>query len=483
MAHDVFISYSTRDKAAADAICHALEAADVRCWIAPRDALAGHKYQGSIVRAIRDCQVMILVFSSGSNESDHVLREVTVASEERKPVVPFRIEDVSIADDLYYYISSLHWLDALTPPLDGHIRRLVTTVQGLVSGEARSPAAADPSPSDVQPLDAREMEEAGHVEYSVELIHPGRKKIDVIKRVRWQTGLGLREAKDLVDSAPCVVFRTTDSAVAGVLSDALRANGADVRITPPLPERGPADDSTVVVALTTIGPDKVGVVRALRSVTGLPLEDALLFTDYGGLLPISDESQGEAVVSALDAVGAEAQVTTIGDHRAGLPESERDGPIAIPEPPSLTPEELADYRAREEAEGTHRELDPLSRHDALLREAGFHVDRSQGRVYQVLGPGNMDQIGTLNGWFRFGEAAGALAVVFLITMIGFAAIGFLLGLVGVELFDLPTGHPVYRVLAVLMWGLWGAYLWDTRAKYKEYERISDRILKRVLAEE
>ena len=37
MAHDVFISYSSQDKAVADAACARLESRKIRCWIAPRD--------------------------------------------------------------------------------------------------------------------------------------------------------------------------------------------------------------------------------------------------------------------------------------------------------------------------------------------------------------------------------------------------------------------------------------------------------------
>jgi hypothetical protein len=36
MAHDVFISHSSEDKPAADAVCAILEESEVRCWIAPR---------------------------------------------------------------------------------------------------------------------------------------------------------------------------------------------------------------------------------------------------------------------------------------------------------------------------------------------------------------------------------------------------------------------------------------------------------------
>ncbi|MDB5446864.1 MAG: hypothetical protein JWQ97_2181 [Phenylobacterium sp.] len=41
MSHDVFISYSSRDKPTADALCHTLDAAGVRCWMAPRDIQPG----------------------------------------------------------------------------------------------------------------------------------------------------------------------------------------------------------------------------------------------------------------------------------------------------------------------------------------------------------------------------------------------------------------------------------------------------------
>jgi hypothetical protein len=44
MTHDVFISYSSLDKAVADAACAALEAYGIRCWIAPRDIVPGKEW-------------------------------------------------------------------------------------------------------------------------------------------------------------------------------------------------------------------------------------------------------------------------------------------------------------------------------------------------------------------------------------------------------------------------------------------------------
>lgn len=110
MAHDVFISYSTRDKATADAVCHALEQRAIRCWIAPRDVEAGRSWKRSIVEGIRNARLMVLVFSAEANDSSQVQREVDIAFEAGHPILPFRIEDVEMNPDLYYCIASRHWL-------------------------------------------------------------------------------------------------------------------------------------------------------------------------------------------------------------------------------------------------------------------------------------------------------------------------------------------------------------------------------------
>ena len=76
MAYDVFISYASEDKIVADAACAMLESHAVRCWIAPRDVIPGMAYGEAIIDAIRGCRIMILVFSSKSNKSPHIPKEI-----------------------------------------------------------------------------------------------------------------------------------------------------------------------------------------------------------------------------------------------------------------------------------------------------------------------------------------------------------------------------------------------------------------------
>ncbi len=125
MAHDVFISYSSKDKATADAVCHALESKKIRCWIAPRDVLPGKPFEKAILDAINDARVFVLIFSSGSNKSGHVESEVKAAWKREIPIIPFRIEDVELNEIIGYYISSQHWLDAITPPMEQHLQKLI----------------------------------------------------------------------------------------------------------------------------------------------------------------------------------------------------------------------------------------------------------------------------------------------------------------------------------------------------------------------
>lgn len=136
--HDVFISYAIEDKPIADAVVATLESHRIRCWIAPRDVLPGLSWAGAIVDAINDSRLLLLVYSSRSNQSKQVAREVERAANKGIPILPFRTEDVPFSKDMEYFISTLHWLDAITPPLERHLQHLAETVS-LILARASGP--------------------------------------------------------------------------------------------------------------------------------------------------------------------------------------------------------------------------------------------------------------------------------------------------------------------------------------------------------
>ena len=137
MAHDVFISYSANDKPVADAACATLEARGIRCWIAPRDILPGMDWGDSIIRAVTESRVVVLIFSSSANASVQIKREVNQAIEKEVPVIPVRIEDATPSGSLEYYLDVTHWLDAITPPIEQHLEKLAEDVDLLLKRPSR----------------------------------------------------------------------------------------------------------------------------------------------------------------------------------------------------------------------------------------------------------------------------------------------------------------------------------------------------------
>ena len=132
MAHDVFISYSSRDKEIADMVCDALEKKRAQCWIAPRDIVPGMDWSDAIIDAIVECKVFLLVLSKASNESEQVKREVQNAVSERKHIFTFLIEQVDLTKHMRYFIGTPHWMDALKPPIEPHLARVAQSMRKLL---------------------------------------------------------------------------------------------------------------------------------------------------------------------------------------------------------------------------------------------------------------------------------------------------------------------------------------------------------------
>ena len=113
----------------------------VRCWIAPRDIVPGTSYGEAIIDAIHGAKVMVLVFSSNANTSAHIPKEVERAVSGGVTILPFRIEDIAPGKSLDYFIGSVHWLDAMTPPMEKHLDDLAATVHKLIptKGDQEAP--------------------------------------------------------------------------------------------------------------------------------------------------------------------------------------------------------------------------------------------------------------------------------------------------------------------------------------------------------
>lgn len=112
MEHDVFISYSTKNKEAAQAICHVLEQNEIRCWMAPRNIPPGSDYGDVIEDAIKACKSFVVIFSETAAQSQYVKSEINIAFEEQKTIIPFRLDETPLKGQNRLILNKTHWIDA-----------------------------------------------------------------------------------------------------------------------------------------------------------------------------------------------------------------------------------------------------------------------------------------------------------------------------------------------------------------------------------
>lgn len=116
MSHDIFISYSSKDKTTADAICHVLEENKLKCWIAPRNIRSGKNYPEQIMDGLRAAKLVVLVFSKNSQESVFVNNEIDAAFSFNKSIISFKIDETLPENKMGFFLKTKHWLDAYPDP-------------------------------------------------------------------------------------------------------------------------------------------------------------------------------------------------------------------------------------------------------------------------------------------------------------------------------------------------------------------------------
>jgi TPR repeat protein len=138
-----FISHASADKSLADEVVERLEQEKIACWIAPRNISAFEHWSAEINRAVRECEKLVLLLSKSANASEHVLREVALAAEYRKPILAVALDDAPVNDSLHYFITS---------------RQIVphhSAMEWLIHGGGSMNAAASPGRAKSPPAPAR----------------------------------------------------------------------------------------------------------------------------------------------------------------------------------------------------------------------------------------------------------------------------------------------------------------------------------------
>ena len=129
MVKQVFISFSGRDRRVAEQVLNFLEDNNVSCWISYRDIPKGADYPSEILRGIRGAEFLVLIASSSVNQSEHIKTEISYAFDERKVIIPYKIEDFAFADSVSYFLSRRQWIDAFGMEQERGLNALLAAIR------------------------------------------------------------------------------------------------------------------------------------------------------------------------------------------------------------------------------------------------------------------------------------------------------------------------------------------------------------------
>jgi TolB-like protein/Flp pilus assembly protein TadD len=104
---DIFISYSRKDSEQATMLAEMLASAGLSCWIDQQGIEAASSWSAQIVDAINNCNVFIALLSPSSIESHNVIKEISLASEKRKRILPLDLEPVTLPRELEYQLAGI----------------------------------------------------------------------------------------------------------------------------------------------------------------------------------------------------------------------------------------------------------------------------------------------------------------------------------------------------------------------------------------
>jgi hypothetical protein len=134
----IFLSYSRGDAQHADEWVGNLERFGYRVWIDRAGIRGGQQWNETIVRSIKEAQALVLLLSPNAARSDNVRREIDLAVEARKRIIPIELQVTTIPENLQYQLAGVQLLQIWRNPRGGLPLVLAALKQaGVERGAAR----------------------------------------------------------------------------------------------------------------------------------------------------------------------------------------------------------------------------------------------------------------------------------------------------------------------------------------------------------
>ena len=110
MKYDVFISYSRKDSAVVQPVVDRLKSEGYNCWMDINGIESGDAFKRVLVQAIKDSKVVIFFSSANSNSTEWTVKEINIAVQLKKPIIPLRLDDTPYDDSILFDLSALDYM-------------------------------------------------------------------------------------------------------------------------------------------------------------------------------------------------------------------------------------------------------------------------------------------------------------------------------------------------------------------------------------
>ncbi len=148
MKYDIFISYRRTDRELVAHIVRKLEARGASVWY-DAEIEGGADWREIIVDALSNSDMLVIFFSEACNHSRQLKKELAVADNMEKPVIPILIEDTKPKGAYLYELADRNWLQAFPEPMShakdivDHLITLAEKSPGGLEGIAGSRAPSE----------------------------------------------------------------------------------------------------------------------------------------------------------------------------------------------------------------------------------------------------------------------------------------------------------------------------------------------------
>jgi hypothetical protein len=140
MPKKLFISYAHKDIGRVQPLAQDLQRLGFEVWMDNRNLQAGDQWRQEITNAINQCEDFLLFLSDASVQSADVRRELDLASDKKKRLIPLLLEQVKIPASMQYQLAGIQWI-SLDHPEAAFNKLLIALGEKAIS----DPHAQNPS--------------------------------------------------------------------------------------------------------------------------------------------------------------------------------------------------------------------------------------------------------------------------------------------------------------------------------------------------